>query len=965
MELTGLGKVLGDYNIVSEGIHPYDILSHEIYIVNSELDILYANEKKKRKYGVDIIGKKCYEVFPSGRARLSHCANCPCITVFTDNNRNSSRNERFESIDKNNNIRYITETAVPLEDKDSRRVLALIMGRNITKRVKLENIKKDFYEFLGDEYEAHLNLVVRRIHDIGYKRVRLYDVIDDCLTSSNPLFVLRAGAGETQISPGYSFHLHDDGYTEVLSKLRTPSTNPDDCFQVEDLTEAKLLSDEEFEEGNKCVVDLSLGGIPWILLPLVSKSKLGIARGIHKVHRNKLVGLLSIDNKGGNPISTDDLVILKDFAEFLGEAITAVRSEMNLHIVNGISQLITQKRVGGETHELVAEEVCEKMQAGMCSIFIYSDVREKLEIHANYISSTILAEDNFITDFEEVYDKQSDYLTAKSFREGKEFNIIDFQEIRKATNHQKKKYRDTVGEVHWDYIKEYENQVVKRVGKRIFEIKNAIFAPLRFEDHNIGVIRVVNNFSNGQFPFPDSDIELLRSIALQIAAHSHYESMKSDIDKAISGISRSITEQNFELPDIAGDIVSAVQSMSKAYAVTLFLIDEGTNILKSIATAGYPESFNEILEYSLNANQNDVGIGITAEVALTGIPFVANARSEIIGRVSHSGQGASYGRYERQLYGDRRAESLIILPIITGNKIIGVMKVEDHERAKFGQSVRAIFNIMADLASLAIRSVQEIARRNELMIALGHELAAPAVALASMGDVMMRRYREGGKDTSEAEAAGEESVNEEVSNGKDEGMMIVRRAKLLDYCGDLVAESKHLTFLTSGRQALDTNAKYKYVLYGLKKTVWEIIDVLRPHANWDHIDILFNPNTPYCEMEMDRHKLKQALYNLIFNAIKYSNKEGIINVTLKPQFEKATLIIQDYGIGVLEKDKDMIFEKGYRGSNAGDKDPTGLGLGLHYTLMIIKGHRGTISLTNRINPTEFTMVLPLRQPEEN
>jgi len=146
----------------------------------------------------------------------------------------------------------------------------------------------------------------------------------------------------------------------------------------------------------------------------------------------------------------------------------------------------------------------------------------------------------------------------------------------------------------------------------------------------------------------------------------------------------------------------------------------------------------------------------------------------------------------------------------------------------------------------------------------------------------------------------------------------------------------------------------------LKKLIWEVIDILKAHARWKHIDIIFDDNSLRTELEIDKDKIKQALYNLLYNAIKYSESNGIINVIVQEYDDFIKIIIQDYGIGVPDNEECKLFIKGSRTSNAIEKDPTGRGLGLYYSRLIIRSHQGDIILSNNRKPTEFTITLPYK-----
>jgi hypothetical protein len=248
------------------------------------------------------------------------CSNCPCKEIFAQLERNSSRNEAFESKDRQGNPRYISETATPLENKQGKRILAVVLGRNVTKRVMLENIKIDFYGTIGAQYDEHLRLVTEKLSQIGYRRVCLYDVVDDCLTPNNPFIVLRAKSENVNIPLGYGFHLNDDGYRQVLRRLSNSVNNETHPLRADELTMAALLKPNMFSNDNKCIKDLALENTLWILLPLITKSP----TIYNKTDTPKLIGLLFIDNQLENPVTHDDLILLISFGDFLGEAINAI-----------------------------------------------------------------------------------------------------------------------------------------------------------------------------------------------------------------------------------------------------------------------------------------------------------------------------------------------------------------------------------------------------------------------------------------------------------------------------------------------------------------------------------------------------------------------------------------------------------------------------------------------------------------
>jgi len=112
--------------------------------------------------------------------------------------------------------------------------------------------------------------------------------------------------------------------------------------------------------------------------------------------------------------------------------------------------------------------------------------------------------------------------------------------------------------------------------------------------------------------------------------------------------------------------------------------------------------------------------------------------------------------------------------------------------------------------------------------------------------------------------------------------------------------------------------------------------------------------------EADGVMIKQLLYILLDNAVKYTGKDKKIKVTLEKQSAAAKISVQDNGIGIKEEDLPRIFDRFWQAEKS--RNQKGLGLGLSLAGIIIKLHKGSINV--RSNPekgTIFEVVLPLKQ----
>ena len=110
----------------------------------------------------------------------------------------------------------------------------------------------------------------------------------------------------------------------------------------------------------------------------------------------------------------------------------------------------------------------------------------------------------------------------------------------------------------------------------------------------------------------------------------------------------------------------------------------------------------------------------------------------------------------------------------------------------------------------------------------------------------------------------------------------------------------------------------------------------------------------------DAPHLRMAVENLISNASKYTYEHGSICITVKRHKEFATIAIADNGVGIAERDLDMLFEKFKRIPNDLSDSVGGTGLGLYWANKIIALHGGHIKVESEIyKGTTFTIFLPL------
>lgn len=142
----------------------------------------------------------------------------------------------------------------------------------------------------------------------------------------------------------------------------------------------------------------------------------------------------------------------------------------------------------------------------------------------------------------------------------------------------------------------------------------------------------------------------------------------------------------------------------------------------------------------------------------------------------------------------------------------------------------------------------------------------------------------------------------------------------------------------------------------LGKLVDEVWLLVRQEERWHGgIKMEKTLNLSQIVAEIDPDQMKQVFYNLFINSIEAcrDKQEGKIQVDIKEEAQKVTIIIKDNGIGIPKEEIGKLFQRFYSTKSYG------LGIGLSITRRIIESHRGTITLQSQEGEgTTVTIVLP-------
>ncbi|MDA6070259.1 HAMP domain-containing histidine kinase [Flavobacterium sp. AC] len=145
----------------------------------------------------------------------------------------------------------------------------------------------------------------------------------------------------------------------------------------------------------------------------------------------------------------------------------------------------------------------------------------------------------------------------------------------------------------------------------------------------------------------------------------------------------------------------------------------------------------------------------------------------------------------------------------------------------------------------------------------------------------------------------------------------------------------------------------------LNKLIEENVALNRNTALNKNITIKFDWNE-IIEVELDKYMIDTVLRNLLTNAIKFTEQQGEIRVTIQKKNQKVEVSITDNGIGIPDNIKEKLFKINAKVIQKGTENESGNGLGLLLCSEFIKKHEGEIWAESEFGKgSTFKFILPL------
>jgi signal transduction histidine kinase len=393
----------------------------------------------------------------------------------------------------------------------------------------------------------------------------------------------------------------------------------------------------------------------------------------------------------------------------------------------------------------------------------------------------------------------------------------------------------------------------------------------------------------------------------------------NETEKLLNGYRRLINiardlASTLDLDNLLNRIIRAAADITNAEAASILLYDDAAREL----------NFQVATNLDLQAMR---GLVVPLEGSIAG--WIVTNRQPV--RIANAHEDS---RFYQKVENVTRytTDSLLGIPLITKDKVVGVLEAINKRSGEFTQSDEDLMLVLGAQAAVAIENAR-LFQQSDLVAEFVHELRTPLASIGTSTYLLLRPE------------ISQEQREQIINNIHGETMRL----------NALASSFLDLARLESGR------VQFHLTDFDLAPLLEECRQVMQSKADESQIAIRIEVPPDFPRITADRDKLKQVVLNLLSNAIKYNCPRGEVRVYANLEKGGWTLSVADTGMGIPEKSLPHLFEKFYRVAGSEKKTP-GTGLGLSICKQIISGHGGSISVTSKPGKgTTFTVYMPFKK----
>ncbi len=566
----------------------------------------------------------------------------------------------------------------------------------------------------------------------------------------------------------------------------------------------------------------------------------------------------------------------------------------------------------------------------------------------NYLSVSLYAVDHLAQEviLEAVVGPNSQHLTPGKYRQKLGEGLIG----RAAQTGERQLVNDTLN--HPDFV-----------ACSCFDVRSELIIPLRAGDTIVGVLNVDSDKENS---FGDSDVSILTIAADQLAIALSKAQLFNEINQRTA----ELEQRNQELEAIhrIGKALAGTLDIQEVYRIifreivqnvldsphfTIARLDEETQIFfcefsivdgEEVSPASFPPM--------------PFGDGPMSETARTRKGRIVNLE-KIIPPLEKKGRVVRIGD-------ERRPKSGICVPLISGDKMLGVMYIQHYKAQAYSQADLTLLSMLANQASMAIENAQLYLQAQQHADELEHRVADRTRELAEANERLQELDRLKSKFVADVSHELRTPITNlnlyldliEQGNPDKQRQYIAILRKQAGRLADLIEDTLNLSRIELGR------GRVTFHSFAFNDVVESVIAAHQPSITAAGLTLITDLSPDLPKLYGERNQLAQVVANLVGNAINYTSS-GSIRVATQwdAKAEEILLVVADTGIGINPEEASLLFDRFYRGQQVSQSNIPGTGLGLAIVKEIVDLHGGSVTVDGR--PGEgatFTVRFPVYTP---
>ncbi len=468
-----------------------------------------------------------------------------------------------------------------------------------------------------------------------------------------------------------------------------------------------------------------------------------------------------------------------------------------------------------------------------------------------------------------------------------------------------------------------------------------ISQPVSVRGQTIGFMGIKESDS---VPLSDEEELFLDAVASELAGALEAARLFEEIEKSLVDQARLATELEtvaqvstaaatvLDSDFLLQSVVDLAQDSFQLYHAHVYLITEKGDYLELVAGSGTPGQLM-VLEGH--------------QILITEDSLVARAARNREG-VMENDVRRTVDFLPNPMLPETKAE--IAVPMIVGDKVIGVLDLQSNTVGAFSENDLRIFSILASQIavahenakqySLQVETSQKLREvdtlKSEFLASMSHELRTPLNSIIGFADVLL------------------EGLDGELNERMEEDVSLIRKSgsHLRELIGDILDMSK----IEAGKMDL------RYEQIDIAQMAQDIMKTAHPLAQEKSLELLLDLDESITEIPADRTRLRQVLWNIMGNAIKFTEK-GSVTLRIAAKADHVLISIKDTGMGISEASIPIVFEQFRQVDGSMERVAGGTGLGMPISKKLVELHGGAIWVESVIDQgSTFFFTLPYEPP---